>query len=61
MYKTPEQVRQWLRSQDKTISDWSRENGYTVGDVLRVLSGQSKLQRGRGREIARKLGMAVPE
>jgi gp16 family phage-associated protein len=61
MSRSAEEAKQWIRSQDKTMSQWARENGYLLHEVRRVLSGESKCLYGRGREIAKKLGMQVPD
>ncbi|EOX6774863.1 DNA-binding protein [Salmonella enterica subsp. enterica serovar Manhattan] len=54
---TAEQVKNLLRQQGKTITEWANENGYTRNDVYRVLNGQVKARYGKGHEIAVKLGL----
>ena len=55
--KTPDQVRREFFNKGKTLSDWAIENGYTRDDVYNVMSGRNKATRGRGHEIAVKLGL----
>lgn len=61
MSRTAQEAKQWVRNQDKTMTQWARENSYSLHEVQRVLSGESKCLYGRGREIAKKLGMQVPD
>lgn len=57
---TPDQVRERLRSQGKTLTEWAAERGYRRQDVYRVMGGQSKALFGLGHEIAVALGLKVP-
>ncbi|MCP1375351.1 DNA-binding protein [Dyella lutea] len=57
---TPDQVRNRLRSQGKTLTEWAVEHGYRRQDVYRVMGGQSKARFGLGHEIAVALGLKVP-
>lgn len=41
-----------LRSQGKTIRQWSAEHGFPVSAVYRVLNGVDKAHFGRAHEIA---------
>lgn len=54
---TPEQAKNVLRAQGKTITEWAREHGYSRNYVYFVLNGQSKARWGKGHEIAVKLGL----
>lgn len=54
---TPEKIKQQLRNQGKTISDWAKEHGYPRHEVYRVLNGQSKAYYGRAHRIAVDLGL----
>lgn len=46
-----------LRSQGKTIRQWSEENGYPVNAVYRVLNGIDKGTFGRAHDIAVRAGI----
>lgn len=59
--RTPQEAKKWLRQQNITISEWARQNGFAYMEVFRVLNGQSKMSYGKGREVALKLNIAVPE
>lgn len=54
---TPQEVKDKFIREGKTFTDWAAENGYRRQDVYRVLNGLSKAQRGKGHEIAVKLGL----
>lgn len=54
---TPEQVKQRLRMQGKTITEWANDRGYTRNEVYRVLNGQAKAHYGKAHQIAVELGM----
>lgn len=54
---TPEQVKQRLRMQGLTTTEWARARGYTRNEVYRVLNGQSKAHYGKAHDIAVALGM----
>lgn len=54
---TPDQVRQKLRAQGKTLTDFAEEHGYRRDAVYRVMSGKDKAWYGRAHEIAVKLGL----
>lgn len=58
---TPEQVRERLRRQGKTLTQWASERGYRRQEVYRVMGGQSKALFGQGHEIAVALGLKVPD
>lgn len=49
---TPDQVKQGLRAQGKTIAQWSEEHGYPATAVYRVLNGVDKANFGRAHDIA---------
>lgn len=55
--KTPDDVRLELYSQGKTIQQWAIEHGYHPVKVSQVLNGTNKAIRGKGLEIALKLGL----
>lgn len=55
--KSREDVKAWLKAQNLTQTEWGRRNGYSSNEISRVLSGKSKLNYGREREIAIKLGL----
>jgi gp16 family phage-associated protein len=55
--KTPDQVKEDLRKDGKTVAQWAEENGYTRRQVYAVLGGQIKGHFGRSHEIAKKLGL----
>jgi gp16 family phage-associated protein len=50
----------WLRSQGKTIRQWSEENGFPPGAVYRVLNGVDKAHFGRAHDIAIAAGIKPP-
>ncbi len=52
-----EQIKRRFRQQGKTFTAWASENGYTRGEVYRVLNGQHKGNYGKAHEIAVKLGL----
>lgn len=54
---TPEQVKKRLRDQGKTQKQWALEHGYLPCEVTRILNGTWKATRGKGHEIAVKLGL----
>jgi gp16 family phage-associated protein len=55
--KTPEQVKAQFRREGKTFKDFATENKYPYGEVVRVVNGINKARRGRGHEIAVRLGL----
>lgn len=57
---SPEQVKQRLRMQGITITQWAEARGYPRQEVYRVLNGQHKGHFGRAHEIAVALGMKAP-
>jgi gp16 family phage-associated protein len=52
-----EQLKNKFKREGRSFSQWAKDNGYRYHDVIRVLNGFNKGQRGRGHEIAVKLGM----
>jgi gp16 family phage-associated protein len=58
--QTPEQVKQRLRNEGKTIKQFAQDNGFNYVEVLRVMNGTIKGVRGRGHQIAVTLGLKVP-
>lgn len=57
MAQTAAQIKENFRKQGKTQAQWASEHGYTPQEVTRVLNGQCKAVRGRGHEIAVRLGL----
>nr|DAK22648.1 MAG TPA: hypothetical protein [Caudoviricetes sp.] len=57
MALTPEQIKKDFKKRGATFSDWARENGYRPQEVIRVVNGFNKANRGKGHEIAVKLGL----
>lgn len=58
---TPDQARERLRSNGKTVSQWAREHGFRIQAVYRVLGGQDKAYYGNSHAIAVALGLKVPD
>lgn len=54
---TPEQVKADFRAKGQTITEWARQHNYDRHYVYFVLNGQCKARRGKGHEIAVKLGL----
>lgn len=56
-------VKNRLRAQGKTITQWAEEHKYPREAVYRVLNGVDKCHYGRAHEIAVKLGLksATPD
>ncbi|EGT82756.1 DNA-binding protein [Haemophilus quentini] len=57
--RTREEVKVWLEELNITQTEWGRRNGYSSNEISRVLSGKSKLNYGREREIALKLNIQI--
>ncbi|WP_150538950.1 DNA-binding protein [Actinobacillus vicugnae] len=57
--RTREEVKAWFREQNITQAEWGRRNGYNSNEISRVLNGKSKLNYGRERDIAIKLGIQI--
>ena len=57
MALTPEQVKAKFEGEGKTFTQWANEKGFHSSDVYKVLNGLSKAKRGKGHEIAVKLGL----
>ncbi|MGF7433461.1 MULTISPECIES: transcriptional regulator [Pasteurellaceae] len=57
--RTREEVKVWLKELNITQTEWGRRNGYSSNEISRVLSGKSKLNYGREREIALKLNIQI--
>lgn len=55
--KTPDQVKQDFEDNGQTISAWAEKHGFAPQDVYKVLNGQAKCKRGKGHEIAVRLGI----
>lgn len=56
-----DQVKQRLRMQGVTITQWADAHGYTRNEVYRVLNGQAKAHYGKAHDIAVKLGMKAAD
>jgi len=54
---TPDEFRQRLFRQGKTLTRWASEHGYTFREASRVLNGQVKGRHGRGHDIAVAMGI----
>lgn len=54
---SPEQIKQRLRMQGITITQWAEARGYSRNEVYRVLNGQAKAHYGKAHDIAVALGM----
>lgn len=54
---TPQQIKDNLRQQGKTITQWAAEHGYPRQAVYRVLNGVEKAAFGRAHAIAVDLGL----
>ena len=57
--RTREEVKAWFKELNITQTEWGRRNGYSSNEISRVLSGKSKLNYGREREIALKLNIQI--
>lgn len=51
------EVKERLRLQGITITQWAEDHGYTRNEVYRVLNGQHKGHFGKAHDIAVALGM----
>jgi gp16 family phage-associated protein len=58
---TGDQVKAKFEAQGKSIAGWAREHQYPLIEVYKVVGGFSKAKRGRGHEIAVKLGMKAAQ
>lgn len=56
---SPEKVKQRLRMQGVTVTQWAAAHGYTRNEVYRVLNGQAKAHYGKAHDIAVALGMKL--
>lgn len=54
---SPDKVKQHFQQRGITFTKWADDNGYTRGEVYRVLNGQAKAKYGKAHEIAVKLGL----
>ena len=54
---TPEQVKAKFKQEGKTFTEWAKEHGYRRDHVYLVLNNACKATRGKGHEIAVKLGI----
>lgn len=54
---TADKVKEQFRQRGETITEWAVKNGYTRGEVYRVLNGQAKAHYGKAHDIAVKLGL----
>ena len=60
MVLTPEQLKQNLRNEGKTIKQVAAEHGFPLMQVYRVMNGTIKGAYGRGHLIAVALGLKDP-
>lgn len=49
-----------LQAQDKTVSQWCREKGFSAALAYRVIKGQSLGRWGEVRRIAKAMGLPLP-
>lgn len=54
---TPQQFKERLAKDGKTIISWSAENGYPDWMVSRLINGQCKGTRGKAHDCAVKMGI----
>ena len=54
---TPQQVRERMRREGKTLRQWALDNGFKPHNVYRVMGGIDKGYYGTAHEIATKLGL----
>ncbi|MDO4658405.1 MULTISPECIES: DNA-binding protein [Kingella] len=52
-----EKVKAGFRERGETIKSWCEANGYDPTYVSRILNGSVRASRGKGHEIAVKLGL----
>ena len=57
MALTAEKLKEKFEKEGRTFADWARENGYKPREVYLVTNGLTKANRGKGFEIAKKLGL----
>ncbi|MBP4133554.1 DNA-binding protein [Avibacterium paragallinarum] len=57
--RSREDVKAWFKELNITQAEWGRRNGYSSNEISRVLTGKSKLNYGREREIAIKLNLQL--
>ena len=57
MPMTPDQLKNKFKREGRSFAEWARQNGYEYVDVIRLVNGFNKGRRGRGHEIAVKLGL----
>ena len=55
--KTPDQIRLEFYRNGQTFQQWAIENGYHPVLMSKVLNGAVKANRGKGLEVAVKLGL----
>ena len=58
---SPLQVKRQLWSRGTNLKAWAVENGYSYHLVSNVMRGVNRLTYGKGRDIAIKLGMLIPD
>lgn len=49
-----------LEAQNKTLSQWARENGVRIDNVYQLLAGRTTGSRGKCREILIAMGVPPP-
>jgi gp16 family phage-associated protein len=52
-----EEIKRSFQQRGITFTEWASANGYTRGEVYRVLNGQAKAHYGKAHDIAVKLGL----
>lgn len=57
LLKSPEQIKREFEEKGLSFTQWAEENGYAREYVSRVLNGSICATRGKGHEIAVKLGL----
>lgn len=55
--RTPEEAKAWLVYQGITVSQWSRDHGFSHALVREVLAGRKKGLRGQAHNIVIALGI----
>lgn len=59
--RTPEQAREWLDQQGKSVTEFAAENGLDLHTTYQVLAGTKKGRRGMAHKAAVALGIKQGE
>lgn len=59
--RTPEQAREWLDEQGKSVTDFAAEHGLDLHTTYQVLAGKKKGRRGEAHRAAVSLGIKQGE